>query len=71
MSRLALRILGFALPAIGFVRVLHVNREASGGGALDGVAPGLASTLPFAAVSWLRSRLEGNRASASARGLTL
>ncbi len=69
MRRFATRILGFALPTIGFVMALHVNREASGGAAFDGLASGVAFTLPFAAVTWLRSRLEGNRASARARGL--
>ena len=69
MKRLTLRILGFAIPTIGLVTALHLDRESSVGVGIDGVVSGLAFTLPFAAVAWLRSRLEGDRASARARGV--
>src|SRR5690349_7472434 len=68
MKRLAMRILGYALPTIGLVTALHLDQEATSGSGLDGVISGLAFTLPFAAVAWLRWRLEGDRASARARG---
>ena len=67
MNRLAARILGYALPTIGFVTALHLRQLATPGEAVDGVVSGAAFTLPFAAVAWLRSRLEGGRASARAR----
>ncbi len=68
MHRLLMRIVGFAIPTVGLVTALHLDKQMSGGEAFDGVVSGFAFTLPFAVVAWLRSRLEGDRASARARG---
>ena len=69
MNQLSMRVLGFAIPTVAFVTALHLDKQMSGGEAFDGVVSGLAFTVPFAVVAWLRSRLEGDRASARARGL--
>ena len=68
MNRLAARVLGYALPTIGFVIALHFEKSATAGEAIDGLVSGIAFSLPYAAVAWLRSRMEGGRASAQARG---
>ncbi len=68
MNRLAARVLGFALPTVSLVTALHLDKQASGGEALDGVVSGVCFTLPFALVTWVRSRLKGGRASAPSRG---
>lgn len=68
MNRLAMRILGFAIPNVAFVIALHVGKQPSSGAALDGFVSGIAFTLPFLAVTALRSWLEGDRAGARARG---
>ncbi len=68
MNRLTARVLGFALPTVSLVTALHLDKQVSWGEALDGVVSGVFFTLPFAAVAWVRSRIEGGRASARARG---
>jgi hypothetical protein len=67
MNQLSMRVLGFAIPTIAIVTALHLDKQIGTGEAIDGVVSGLAFTLPFALVAWLRSRLEGDRASARAR----
>jgi hypothetical protein len=66
--RLVARGLGFAFPTIALVLALHLKNEMSAGEALDGLVSGIAFTLPFVGTSAWRSRLEGHRASARARG---
>lgn len=61
--RLTARTLGFAIPTVALVTTLHLNRDSSAGEAVDGVLSGLAFTLPYMAISWLRLRVEGDRAS--------
>ena len=68
MNRLAARVTGYTLPTVGLVTALHLGKLATAGEALDGIVSGVAFSLPFAAVAWLRSRIEGGRASALARG---
>lgn len=68
MPRLTARWLGFAIPSLALVLALHLKNERGYGEALDGLVSGLAFTLPFALTGWVRSRLEGQRASARARG---
>lgn len=64
---LATRVLGFAIPTVALVTAFHVSRDARSGEWFDGIVSGLAFTLPFIAVAWFRSRLEGDRPSARAR----
>lgn len=65
--RLTVRTLGFAIPTVTLVTTLHLNRESTAGEAIDGVLSGIAFTLPYMVVSWLRSRVEGDRAAARTR----
>lgn len=68
MHRLAARVAGFAIPTVGLVTAIHLRQQMSWGEGFDGLVSGAWFTLPFAAVCWLRSRLEGHRRSALARG---
>ena len=61
--RLTVRTLGFAIPTVTLVTTLHLNRESTAAEAFDGVLSGMAFTLPYMVVSWLRSRVEGERVS--------
>ena len=68
MNRLAARVAGFAIPTVALVIALHLKEQASWGEGIDGLVSGVCFALPFAAFSWLRSRFEGQRSSALARG---
>jgi hypothetical protein len=61
--RLAARTLGFAIPTVALVTLFHLHRDSSMEEAVDGVLSGIVFTLPYGAMSWLRSRVEGDRAS--------
>lgn len=61
--RLTVRTLGYAIPTVALVTALHLDRESTVGEAVDGVLSGIAFTLPYMLVSWLRLRVEGDRAS--------
>jgi formate/nitrite transporter FocA (FNT family) len=72
--RLAARALGFAIPTIALVTALHIDRAARehmAAEVLDGIVSGIAFTLPFVLVAWVRSHLEGDRASARTRSLRI
>jgi len=62
MHRNLIRWLGFSIPTVILITMVHVARDPRPGEALDGVVSGLWFTLPFVAASWLRSRFEPARA---------
>lgn len=68
MNRVLARLAGFAVPTVTLVTALHVAEQPTWREGIDGAVSGAWFTLPFAATTWLRSRLEGHRSSALRRG---